>query len=101
MKKIKRILAMSAVILLLGLYLVTFFAAIFVTPASVTMFKTCIIATIMVPIMMYVIFFIYRLIYPEKEEKKEQAGSRSGERAGMTEEAGEQEQLTGKEEERN
>lgn len=78
MKKIKRILAMSAVILLLGLYLVTFFAAIFVTPVSVTMFKTCIIATIMVPIMMYVIFFIYRLIYPEKEEKRDPSGEESG-----------------------
>ena len=72
MKKLKRILAWIAVVILLGFYLTTFIMAFFVTPKAVQMFKTSIIATIMIPILLYVILFLYRLIHSEEDEKKEE-----------------------------
>ena len=76
MKKIKRILALAAVIILAGLYIATLVTAFIVTPATVYLFRTSIIATIMIPILMYVLLFIYRLIHPESvediQEKEEQ-----------------------------
>ncbi|MBR1743190.1 MAG: hypothetical protein IJ733_15240 [Lachnospiraceae bacterium] len=67
-KKLKRILAWIAVVILVGLYITTVVMAILVTPNTVHMFRTSVMATIMVPIMMYVVLFLYRLIHPEDTE---------------------------------
>lgn len=69
MKKLKRIFAWTAVIILLGLYAATVITAVIVTPATVYLFRTSIVATILVPVLMYVLLFIYRLIHPDREEE--------------------------------
>ena len=66
MKKVKRILAWMAIVLLLGMYVVTAVMAFTATPNTIQMFKTSLIATIMIPIMVYVVLFLYRLIHPEE-----------------------------------
>lgn len=66
MKKVKRILAWIAIVLLFGMYVVTAVMAFTATPNTVQMFKTSLIATIMIPVMVYVVFFLYRLIHPEE-----------------------------------
>lgn len=72
MKKLKRIAAWIAIIILLGMYVVTAIMAFFATPNSIQMFKASLIATIMLPVMMYIVAFIYRLIHPEEMEEEEE-----------------------------
>lgn len=61
MKKTKRILALIGVVLLLGLYLITFIAAVTSTPASAGLFKACIYSTVVIPTLLYVYIMIYKL----------------------------------------
>lgn len=61
MKRIKRILAIAGVVLILGMYLVTFLSAIFVKSITGTMFLTSVIVTLMVPLLIYVFQIIYRM----------------------------------------
>ena len=68
-KRLKRILAWIAIVLLAGLYITTAVMAVLVTPNTIRMFRTSIMATIIIPIMIYVIMFIYRLIHPEHMEE--------------------------------
>ena len=62
MNKLKRILAIVAIVLLLGLYLTTFILAITNFPGSAAMFNACIYATIAVPILIYAFWMIIKLV---------------------------------------
>lgn len=64
----KRILALAGVILLIGLYVVTFICAIFTTPAAKGLFMACIFATVAVPVMGYAYILVYRVLKKKKEE---------------------------------
>lgn len=58
MKKIKRILALVAIILLLSLYLVTFIVALM--PGHQDILRGCIAATILLPVLLYAFILAYR-----------------------------------------
>ena len=62
MKKIQRILAFIGVILLVGLYLLTFVSAVFSTPYSAGLFKASLFSTVFIPIIIYAILLIYRVL---------------------------------------
>ena len=61
MQKFKRILALLGVILLVGLYVATFLAAIFDNPNSFTFFKVAFGATIAIPTLLWIIGIFLRI----------------------------------------
>lgn len=67
MKQWKRILAILAVVLILGLYLVTLVCAIFVKRLSNQMFLFSIVATVLVPLVLYLLFWLYDLLQSRKD----------------------------------
>ena len=71
MKKTKRILAWIGVILLAGMYIATFFLAIFDNPATMTMFRAAFGCTILVPILLYAYTLVYKW---QKNNRKEDKG---------------------------
>ena len=60
--RIKKILAISVIIILVGLYLATLILAIFDPTASFTLFKASLIASIGLPIFVWIIMFLMHLI---------------------------------------
>ena len=60
--KSQRIAALCGVILLAALYIITLIAAIFNFDGTGALFRTCLIATIVVPILIWVYIWIYGLI---------------------------------------
>ncbi|WP_343209886.1 hypothetical protein [Anaerolentibacter hominis] len=71
MKKLKRILALTGVILLCGLYVATLISAIFSTPATAGLFKACLFSTFFIPVFLYAILLIYRLTHKKDDEQGE------------------------------
>ncbi len=68
MKKLKKIFAIIGVVILLGMYLLTFISAIFATPNSHALFLGSLAATIIVPIFLYAYSLIYRVIYKNDKQ---------------------------------
>lgn len=66
MKQWKRILAILAVVLIIGLYLATLVCAIFVKRLSNQMFLFSIVATVLVPLVLYLLFWLYNLLQSRK-----------------------------------
>ena len=60
MDKIKRIVALIAVVLLAGLYGATLFFAITDNTATMRMFSLSVVATVIIPVFMYIYMLIYR-----------------------------------------
>lgn len=58
----KRILAISGIILLVGLYLSTLLFAIFENPNTYLWFRASIVATIAVPVMIYAYTLIFKYL---------------------------------------
>lgn len=58
-KKPKQIAAWVCIILLLLLYIVTFIAAIFDSSESGVLFRTCLMATIILPILLWIYIWLY------------------------------------------
>lgn len=69
MKQIRRILALSGVVLLIILYLLTLYCAIFDTSHGMVMFKASVTCTILLPILLWGYTVIYRLA-KGKDEKE-------------------------------
>lgn len=69
MKKTKRILALTGVVILALLYLSTLFFALIDSPWANDCLKASVGATILVPIMLYGYLLIYRLIKKNKEQE--------------------------------
>lgn len=74
LKKVKRILAIFGVILLVGMYVLTFISSIFATEETGNLFRACIYCTITIPCLLYGFELIYRLLRGkgEQKEKKEE-----------------------------
>ena len=68
MKQIKRILAVLGIILLVTMYLLTLYCAVFDTGDGMFMFKASVTCTILVPILLWGYTVIYRLA-KGKDEK--------------------------------
>lgn len=70
MDKLKRIFALILVIILIGLYVLTFISGLLATPYTQSLFKGCIAATVVIPVFLYA----YRLIYNvlKKDQNKDE-----------------------------
>lgn len=73
MKKIKRILAIGGVVILLGMYILTFISAMFATPNTHSLFFGSIAATIIIPIFIYAYTLIYRVVFRKNGEEDYEA----------------------------
>ena len=60
MEKMKKILAIICVLLLLGLYILTFVMALLDSPGTMTMFWGCVLCTIFVPLAAYCFMCLHR-----------------------------------------
>ena len=60
MKNIKRTLAVICIVILVGLYVTTFFMAIFDSTATMSMFAGCVACTIFVPVAAYLFLCLHR-----------------------------------------
>jgi hypothetical protein len=60
MDKLKRILAVICIVILVGLYVTTFFMAVFDSTATMSMFKGCVICTVFVPVVAYLYLCLHR-----------------------------------------
>lgn len=67
---LKRILASAAIILLLGLYVVTLICAIIKTPFAYQLFRACLYGTFVIPVILYG-FMIAVKIWGKKEKDDE------------------------------
>ena len=66
MKTIKQILAVVGIVCLLLLYLVTFIAACFKTPAAQQLFRASLGCTILIPVFLYLVLMVARVVRPQK-----------------------------------
>lgn len=75
MKIIKRVAAILLVVLLVGLYILTFISGILSTPQTGNLFRACIYCTITIPCFLYGLELIYRLLHKNRDinekDKKE------------------------------
>ena len=72
MKKIKQIAAIIICVMLVGMYVVSFIAAIMAKPQAHGLFMASVGMTIMVPLLLYGYTIIYKVIHPEKSEYNEE-----------------------------
>lgn len=66
MNRLKRILALAAVVLLVGMYLLTFIFALMKNEHAQTMFRGALGCTILVPVLLYLIFMVAKSLHPRK-----------------------------------
>lgn len=71
MKKIKQVVAIIMCVLLVGMYVASFVAAIFAKPQAHGLFMASVGMTIMIPLLLYAYTIIYRVIHPEVHEEDE------------------------------
>jgi|GEM_PF-3133513 len=62
LKKLQRIAAMAGVVLLLGLYLVTFILGVFGNADTQKLFMACVVLTVLVPVLLYAMFLTARIL---------------------------------------
>lgn len=61
-KKTKQVLAILAIVILLGLYIATFLFALMDSPNSGRMFQACLFATIGVPLLLWIYMWGYGIL---------------------------------------
>lgn len=71
MKKIKQVVAIVMCVLLVGMYVASFVAAIFAKPQAHGLFMASVGMTIMIPLLLYAYTIIYRVIHPEVHKEDE------------------------------
>ena len=71
MKKVKQVAAIIICIMLVGMYVVSFIAAIMAKPQAHGLFMASVGMTIMIPLLLYGYTVIYKVIHPEKSEYNE------------------------------
>lgn len=76
MKKIKQVMAIVICVLLVGMYVASFVAAIFAKPQAHGLFMASVGMTIMIPLLLYAYTIIYRVIHPEMHEEDEIHGDK-------------------------
>ena len=67
MKKIKQILAILGIVVLVGMYGITLFCAIFDNSDTMNYLKASIAVTVIVPTLLWIYTFIYKLL--KKDDK--------------------------------
>ena len=67
MNKMKRVLALLAVVLLIGLYLCTFVFSLFDSELSQNLFMASVALTIILPVLFYGMMMFYRLFHKDDE----------------------------------
>lgn len=70
-KKIKRVIAMVAAILLVSLYVATLVAAIMDNPNTMSYFKAAVTLTIFVPVFIYAYQLVYRVLKMYSDKSKD------------------------------
>lgn len=64
--RLKQIAAILCIVFLVGLYIATFIAAIFDSPATGRIFRACLILTVIIPILMWV--FVWMIgVFTQRE----------------------------------
>ena len=76
MDKLKRIFALVLVILLVGIYILTFISGIMATPYTQGLFRGCIAATVIIPVFMYAYKLIYGVMKKDNTEEDEKDESK-------------------------
>lgn len=71
MKKIRQIAALIGIILLVAMYIVTLFAAIFDNPHTFTILKASIACTIIIPVVLWVMKIFLGIAKPDNSEFEE------------------------------
>lgn len=71
MKKIKQVVAIVMCVLLVGMYVASFVAAVFAKPQAHGLFMASVGMTIMIPLLLYAYTIIYRVIHPEVHKEDE------------------------------
>lgn len=71
MKKIKQVVAIIMCVLLVGMYVASFVAAIFAKPQAHGLFMASVGMTLMIPLLLYAYTIIYRVIHPEVHKEDE------------------------------
>jgi len=71
LKKIKQAAAIVMCVLLVGMYVASFVAAIFAKPQAHGLFMASVGMTIMIPLLLYAYTIIYRVIHPEVHKEDE------------------------------
>ncbi|MCQ2507760.1 MAG: hypothetical protein MJ097_03100 [Dorea sp.] len=72
MKKTKRILAIIAIIILVGMYLATLVFAILDPSEGMWMFKASIGCTIILPVLIYAYTLVYKVTRPDPKDEDEE-----------------------------
>lgn len=72
MKKGKRVLALTGVVLLLGMYAATIAAAVTATPAAHSLLMASLFTTVAVPIFIYAYMLVYRLLKEKGKQLQEE-----------------------------
>lgn len=70
MKKVRQILAILGVIILVALYLLTLFAALFDSSDTMQFFFASVVATVIIPALLWAYTFIYRLIKKKTDDSQ-------------------------------
>lgn len=68
MKNIKRIAALVAAFLLLGLFILLLCSALFATPESAALFNASLFAIMAIPLFLFAIILVYRLVKDKKAD---------------------------------
>lgn len=68
-QKMKRILALLAVILIALLYLATFVLSFFRSEQAGELLMIAIVATVVIPVLLYIYLWLFRLIKGDNEEQ--------------------------------
>ena len=69
MKRFKQIMAVTAIVIILGLYLTTLVLAILGNSVSHSLFMASLYATVIVPAMLYIFFCLAKLLRREDTTK--------------------------------
>lgn len=70
MKKAKRILAMTGVILLLAMYLITLYLGLTANPATKGMLMASLVCTIFIPVLLYAMILTARFLEDRAKDLK-------------------------------
>ena len=66
MNRLKRIVALTGVVLLLGIYVITFISALSSSPAAQALFRASLGCTILVPVVCYAFLMTIKMVAPSK-----------------------------------
>lgn len=80
MNKVKRISSMIGIILILSMYVISFFSAIFASEKAPGLFLASIFSTIVIPIMIYAFIAVYKMVHKDDLPKDYQKGEDSGDK---------------------